>query len=198
MRIRKGSILLDLTLSENELFRGLHKRIRKAIRKAERYGITNEVSQEYNSAYRIYADAAALLYLTPEPQDKVFNNLTLFVAKKNNKIIAMYTVRFEKDTSKEIYAGINPDYRDTQANSLLKWYIILYSKQNGYKYYDLGGFDPASRDPKIMNINDYKLRWGGKPIFYDINVDLFEYILYHLRQFRAVRLIKYIYDRVFK
>lgn len=198
MKLKKGSLRLDLTQSEEDLFRGFHKRIRKAIRKAERCGLSWEISNEYDAAYHIYARAAKSISLHPEPKERVFNNLILFIAKNNNKPIAMYTVRFESDTSKEIYAGVDPEYRDTQANSWLKWQIICYSKQKGFRYYDLGGFDPYSKDPKIVNINEYKVRWGGKPLFYDINVGLFEYAFYNLRQLTAVRFLKSIYDKFAK
>ena len=197
MKIKKGTIIINLHLSEHELFNKLHRRIKKSIRKAKRNNIIVEISKSCDEAYDLYVTSCKYLYLKPKDKKIVFfKGFKLFVAKINNKIISMYTVKFDENSSKEIYNATDPQYRDTQANSLLKWYIILYSKKIGLDYYDLGGFDPFNKDPKIKRINEYKLNWGGEKKLYYLDLGIGEYLFFYVRHFKIVQFFKNFYDKL--
>jgi len=62
----------------------------------------------------------------------------------------------------------------------------------------MGGFDPFNKDPKIANINKYKLNWGGKINLYYINVSIGEYISWNVRHYKLILLLKKIYDKLTK
>jgi len=50
-----------------------------------------------------------------------------------------------------------------QAMPLLYWEIILFSKENGFNSFDLGGYDrEAGEGEKTYNVNKFKERFGGQ------------------------------------
>ena len=59
-------------------------------------------------------------------------------------------VRTEKDTLNKLYS-----------QDLLKWKIIKWSKENGFKYFDFTGANPHPSNSKEEGIFRYKRKWGG-------------------------------------
>ena len=48
------------------------------------------------------------------------------------------------------------------ANDYLQWRVLKWALQEGYKFVDFVGAQPANDDPKIKAIDQFKSRWGTK------------------------------------
>lgn len=195
MKLTKGTFILDLEKTEDELLNSISRRIKRAINEAKTHSFVCEESQDRESAYDVYVTACKYLHLKPESRKTIFgDDFKLIVAKSNNKIVSMFTVELKNDVGREVFTGTLPEFRDTQVISLLRWFIILYCKSKGMKKYDLGGFDPLSKDPKVIAVNQNKISWGGKEVLHDVEVSNFAWIYYKLNQTSFFRFFKKIYN----
>lgn len=122
------------------------------------------------------------------------DNLRLYVAKYDNKIIAANLVLFYGDTVTYLHGATDDEYRNVMAPYLLQWQAIRDAKKSGYAKYDFGGV--RTQDIKHETCN--KSGWGGitkfklgfsvktEPIIfpgsYDIIVERKRYYLYRIIQ----------------
>ena len=44
---------------------------------------------------------------------------------------------------------------------LLKWRLMQWGREHGFRVYDLMGVNPHSTDPKERGIFQFKAKWGG-------------------------------------
>lgn len=91
------------------------------------------------------------------------NLVKLFLAKYGDDIISGSVVLNSGDTSIFYINATNPKFKNIQANVLLVWKIMEYAKTNGFKYFDLFGYDPhAKPGEKTYGINEFKMGFGGE------------------------------------
>jgi serine/alanine adding enzyme len=166
-------ILLDLTLSVEELEQNLHKERRRNIVKAEKEGLVFKQLTELEEIN----DVVTLLKKTyrrvkvPFSYEKLFTHSKNILAEKVNffgayfegKMIAGQVRLCYKDTVYAWYSGSDSDYFNKKPNDFLLWNVLLWSKQNGYKTFDFGG---AGKPNIPFGVRDYKLKFGGKLVEY--------------------------------
>ena len=192
MKLKHGTVIINLEKSEEELFtKQIHKNHRWSIKKA----IKNKVvfrpgkKQDHKKCYELYQKTCEINYL--HPNSNIFDNGFLFVVLLNKKIIGFAIVNTKsKDTISLTYNSSDYEYRNTQANVLLYWKILLYFKKKGYKYFDLGGINIHSK--YLKNIDTFKIRWGGEIIKKENKINLIKYIWWRwLRHSKILRKLKY-------
>jgi lipid II:glycine glycyltransferase (peptidoglycan interpeptide bridge formation enzyme) len=96
-------------------------------------------------------------------------NLCLRYASKNNEIETMHAYVISDNTarlhqsSSLFRTSDNPEYRNmiARANRLLHWDDILYFKNLGLKWYDLGGWYGGNTNKEQLAINIFKESFGG-------------------------------------
>jgi len=64
-------------------------------------------------------------------------------------------VRTQRDITEKLYS-----------QDLLKWKIIEWANENGFRYFDLSGANPKPTNQKEIGILRYKKKWGGDLKFY--------------------------------
>lgn len=75
----------------------------------------------------------------------------------NGYINEFNIIRTERDSLAKLYS-----------QDLLKWKIIEWAIQKGYKYYDLSGVNPNPTTEKELGIFRYKKKWGGDLVNYHL------------------------------
>jgi len=159
---------IDLTKGTKQLWSGLEKKTRNAVRKAEKSGLKVEDANEnwqLKTYYELYLQTQKRLGSPPHCY-KLFENLLdafspngrmrILLAKYESKPIAgMIIFRFKKT----IFWWNN--VTDTKSRSLnptnlLLWNTIEWGVENGYDVMDMG------RTRKDTTIYHFKSGWGGQ------------------------------------
>ena len=171
----QATIYIDLTKSEEELWKSLDKDARWGVNKAKksflRIGKSNK-EEAWERFYEIYEDTCRRGGIKPFKLKEIKKeNSSLLLCIKENKIIAGAVIIENKEEEKiSLFLNASlPEFQGMQPNNLLYWTIIIYGKQRGYKVFDLGGYQlNAKKGSKLYEINRFKERWGGEIIKYDI------------------------------
>ena len=181
------TIVLDLSLSEEELLRNMHQKTRYNIRLASRKGVKVREAgkEEFNRFWELMESTSRrdgfrlhekehyrkMLEVTPD----VFR---LFVAEYQGRIVAANMVSFFGDTVTYVHGASDHEYRQVMASYALQWEVMSQVKSKGYHYYDLYGVD----EEKWPGVTRFKKGFGGKevefPGTYDIVFSGFWYKFY--------------------
>jgi lipid II:glycine glycyltransferase (peptidoglycan interpeptide bridge formation enzyme) len=163
--------LLDLSLDEEAIWEGIHRKWRQSIRKGERdemrvvpagierigefhrihvatiqrVGLPMRSEASFRALYKAFAAAdRAHLYFS-EGSDGVATG-TILLLGWGNRIV-------------DLYGGTTPEGRQLRANYAIKWAAIKAAKAAGYTTYDLWGLPSDA-------VSDFKAGWGGREVDY--------------------------------
>ena len=169
----QATIIIDLNKDINELWNALDKKARWGVNKAKKEGLSvREIDkdEEGHEFYKMYRETCKRGGILPFSMEKLKES-KLFICEKDKMIIAGAAIK-EKQEDKKIELFINAslyEYLQFQPNNLLYWNFIEYGKNNGFKIFDLGGYQlKAPKGSKLYEINKFKERWGGQIIKYHI------------------------------
>ena len=165
------NILVDLSKSEEQLWKEIESKRRNEIRRATKEGtIFREITSEFE--FKISYDILFGVYSRvkiPLPSYDVFwilysilqvdKIMRCFVAEWNGKIIGTMIVFCYRDTIFDWYAGAYKEYYDKYPNDLIPWEVFKWGKKNGFKIFDFGG---AGKPNEKYSVRDYKKKFGGK------------------------------------
>jgi len=164
-RIQPG-FEIDLTQTEDEIFRSFKSSCRRCIRKAEKNGVKVEVAQDktfVNDYYSQLVQVFAKQKLVPTYSIKRIEALIDYLLPTGQLLL----LRAKDRDGKCIATGIFPAYNDMmyffggaswtkyqilRPNEAIQWFAIRYWKYKGISKYDMGGG------------GDYKMKYGGKTI----------------------------------
>ena len=162
------TLLLDLTKSQDDLWRNLGKNCRTAVKKAlksevevvemsskeiidDYYLMAKDIYRRSNQEPGIPREMFTRICETFEPNKKI----KILVALHKNDIVAAAIFLFHRGV---VYYWDSVSYRtysNLAPNNLIQWKIIQWGAENGYGSYDLLGLGM----PKIA---DFKLSFGGE------------------------------------
>ena len=200
-------ILFDLTKSQDELLKEMHKGRRKNIRRAARVPLEfEEIESDVEFDYCIQLIQQTYKRVKLPCPDKSFfynandklkriNGLKKTVLKYNDQIISARFVLCYKGLVFDWYAGTDERFLHKYPNDYLPWKILKWAKENGYNTFDFGG---AGKPNEEYGVRNYKLKFGGelvdfgrfekvhKPILMQIGKTGFKFFqqIKHVRQFR--------------
>ncbi len=160
------SFELDISRTEDELWRNLRHDCRQSIRKAERYGVIVEEAHDMEFADDFYEQLrhvfAVKNSVPPFGVDRVrplieFMEPTgnLLMLRARNKEGTCIATSIKPAMNKTVFAWGAASWRhfsQVKPNELLQWYAIRYWKARGMCTFDLVGR------------GDYKLKYGSHPI----------------------------------
>lgn len=167
-------ITVNLMLTEDELWTGVHSKRRNEIRRAQREGtefalLENEhqLSAAYDILREVYNKARLPLAnfeffrtaydcLSPE-------HLKVFLAIHHGKVIGTMLALTYGDTIYDWFAGSYQGYYDKHPNDLIPWMAFLWGKHNGYRVFDFGG---AGKPDVPYGVREYKKKFGGTFVGY--------------------------------
>jgi len=175
----RDTIMVDLTVPEDDILGQMKSKWRYNIRLAGRKGVKVRMSTEPKDLEAFYEIAK-----TTSARDKfhihekkyyraMLDNLSpagylkLFVAEYKGKILAVNIVSFFKETATYMHGASSNEHRNVMAPHLLQWEAMKEAKANGFKKYDLYGVAPAGKpNHPWAGITRFKEGFGGKRIRY--------------------------------
>lgn len=206
------SLMLDLSLSEEELLAQMKPKGRYNINVAARHGVTVEkfapgceADTEVDSAARGAVSAFYQILQKTGDRDKFgihpkyfYERLletfgaqdmaSLFLAyapAADNIPVAGIIVIYFKDTATYYFGASDHKYRNFMAPYLLHWEVIRDAKRRGFKKYDFLGIAPSTEEKKHpwAGITEFKRKFGGREIIYPAAFD----IVYKPLWYKAIR-----------
>ncbi len=163
--------LIDLNRPTEQIWRGISKSGRKAIRRAKRRGVIPEEIQDrslipiyYNLMRQTYARARVPL-ADISLFEAVFDILAptgmakMLLARVDDRYAAASLEVPYKDVIYSWYSGYDPAFHKVYPNDSLVWHILEWGAENGYRCFDFGG---AGRPDEPYGARDFKAKFGGR------------------------------------
>lgn len=145
-------IYVDLTGSEEDIWRGLNRGNRSNINKAKRNGVEICRGHDESRLRRFYELYAATMhrnhandwyYFSPQffrnGFDLLGHNISLFCALYEGEIIAAASFVHAGDVVHYFLGSSDSAYLDARPNNLLLYEAISWAHRQGYRYFNLGG-----------------------------------------------------------
>lgn len=162
------TVVIDLTLSEDELKEKMHHKTRYNIGVAERHGIQIRESNDLEAFWKLLKKTTKRDRFFSHPKEyyqKLLDffeegreiKVKLFLAYQENKPLAGAVILFYCGTAYYLYGASDYSYRQMMAPYLLHWKIIQELKQLGLAQYDWWGIDSRH----WPGVTRFKLNWGG-------------------------------------
>lgn len=169
------NILVDLTKSEEQLWKEMHSKRRNEIKRAEKelldvklIGNNADFYESYKVLKALYRQIGLPLY-----EKDIFLNIfnrtnkegffKFFGVYFEEKLIGtMYTFCF-KSVVYNWFAGSYERFYKKYPNDLLPWKVFLWGKENGFSTFDWGG---AGKPGVEYGVRDYKAKFGGEFVNY--------------------------------
>lgn len=163
-----GTFLIDLSPNAEEQLMGLRPKWRAALRKAQKRGLevveldpvagVDTFMRLYNEmlARKQFVDQSDIELLPrlqaalPEP-----HKLKILACLEDGEVCAMNVFSVMGDIGISLFGVAGERGRGNGASYIVNWWILNWLKENGLKWYDLGG----AGDPKV---NEYKRGLAGK------------------------------------
>ncbi len=157
--------VLELSNHPENVFKKLKTDVRRGIKRSDKRGVTVNTTkniEDLKDFYELNCLTKKEIGVPCHPWkffDNLFNilkdNVSLYVAKYNNEIIAGGIMEYYKDTVLYGYGAANFDYLGLYPYNAFLWKSIEDACINGYKYYDFGrtSYDNSG-------LMDFKKRWG--------------------------------------
>lgn len=178
---RAATILVELQQPRDLLWRGLHPSARKAVARCRRQGVTirrlapDEPLDRYLEVLRETRARLGLPMPPTYPCDSIreaFRDTAarceVFVAEQDGRMLGGLGVLAFGTVVHEIAVAQSGDAleRHLYTGDAIKWAVIEWARQAGFRSYDLGGIDLAPADPKAAGIRRFKEKWGGRTVEY--------------------------------
>ncbi len=174
----RKTLVLDLTKTEEELFKGLSRTTRYNIGLARRHGVKIKEQASYSHGFYELLEKTRNRQefgIYPESHyERIFKingehiKSELFLAEYGGKIINSTIVLFFNNTATTLHAGSDYDYRKIKGSNVLEWEIILSAKRKGFKKLDLWGID----EKRWPSLTDFKKGFGGSQVEYPVGFDI--------------------------
>jgi lipid II:glycine glycyltransferase (peptidoglycan interpeptide bridge formation enzyme) len=168
-------IIVDLTKSEEELWKDVNSKRRNEVRRATKEGTSFKVVDDleslqvcYSILKEVYSRAKLPLYNVDffENLYKYLNGeakLHVFTAQYEEKIIGCMLALGYNGVLYDFYAGAKSEFYKKYPNDLIPWEVFLWGKHNGYHTFDFGG---AGKPDVPYKVRDYKKQFGGELVNY--------------------------------
>ena len=169
-----GNYVIDLSLSEEELWSNVHSKHRNVIRKAEKdglevvFGNSEDLLKQYLDMDAItWARSNKKSYTEKTVRDMLKyskDNVIIYIVKKDNVNQGGAIFYYNKKMSYYLY-GASIDKPSTGAMNYLHWKAILDMKKDGVEKYSFVGCRiNEDADSKYHTIQRFKERFGGELI----------------------------------
>jgi hypothetical protein len=176
------TVIIDLTLSEEEILGGMSKRGRYRMRKVWQDAdmvVTEEDVRDpsaFAELYDIYRETAARDRFGIYPPEVYLDMLRslpgharMFVARRHDagpdgtlqpgRAISWVLAVTYDDGGMDYYAAGNAEARECNAALAIKWHIFTTLKSQGVRQYDLMGVG-SDRAPTLMGVREFKQQFG--------------------------------------
>ena len=168
-----ASEIVDLSLSLEELRKGLQQKWRNCLNKSERLEVICETDSsdvlmdELLDDYKVLLDNVSFgTNLSPEFVRTMQNllpdsrKMLVFAGRQDGKRLGSILIAPYGNTCMYLIGATNDIGRKANANHYLIWNAVCEMKKRGYRWFDLGGAHPDNTPPGILH---FKQGLKGKP-----------------------------------
>ncbi len=178
----KYTFMLDLSPTEDTLFKNLHSKTRYNIKVALKHGVTvteKSTDDAFTSYLHLTEETTkrqGFFAHTPEYHKKQWNTLSheaispytslsshLFLANYNKKILASWILFVFKDTLYYPYGASSNEHREVMASNLIMWEAIKFGKKLGLKKFDMWGALGPDPDTSDSWYGFHRFKQGYRP-----------------------------------
>ena len=168
------TLVLDLSLSEEDLLKQMKPKGRYNIKVAEKGGVTVRENQGVDPFYDLLVKTTGRDGFSANPKayyEKMLQALQphaqLLMAGKDGKAIAGGIFVYLDKVGTYYYGASDHEYRNLMAPYLLQWEAIKEAKRRGCKTYDFLGIAPegATSHP-WAGVTEFKKKFGGTVVNY--------------------------------
>jgi lipid II:glycine glycyltransferase (peptidoglycan interpeptide bridge formation enzyme) len=177
--VYRNSIVVDLSQTEEEIFRQIERRGQKAIRQAADRGIEIRkvplTQENIRTMYKLYCNTCSRTQFIPEDGGLLEKQLLHFGAQEKaylffayyvDSVVGALVVFNNGESVSTIYQGndYTEDIINRRPSNALYWESLKWARANGFRYYDFGGvtLPGATEDPKKAGIYNFKSQFGGQ------------------------------------
>ncbi len=165
------NIILDISQSEDELWKRINSKGRNKIRIAQRNNCTFKAKQDKETLLECYEMIKHVYKKAKLPlNDKEFflnllnysdkhTQLKIFAAYHHEKLIACRLALLYNNYICDFYAGSDKSFYTMHPNDFLLWEIFKWGKENTHHFFDFGG---AGKPDIPYGVRDYKKKFGGE------------------------------------
>lgn len=177
----RKTIIVDLTLKEEEIFEKMHSTLQYSIRRAQRNGIvirsilSSNIESDIGVFLTMLSQTARRSRFRIHPPNHYLNLFRfnspdflneLFFAIYKNKPVAAAIANFFYDrqsnikTASFLHGASSDEGRRLNASHLLHWTMMRTAKKHGCHLYDFWGID----EKRWPGVTKFKMRFGGEVI----------------------------------
>ena len=186
-----GTMVVDLTKSEEELFNGFERKCRNIIRRSIKLGTTVEETDDLDLVYETVRNTLKRQKnsnLAPRSffinlKKNLNNNIKYYIAKNNGKMQGVGVILFDNNKGYAYYAGSSERPVPGSIN-LMHYEIMKDLMKKGIKEYDFVGVRTnVQQDTKHAAIRRFKERFNPKLIegyAFRVIIKPFKFALYNV------------------
>ena len=195
----RETLVIDISKSEEEILAGMKQKTRYNLNLAKKKNIKIIVSREkkyVDEFLRLVKITSLRDGITAHPEEyyrkMVENipeeNLKLYLAKYDGKIIVANIMIFFQDIAIYLHGASDNEYRNIMAPYLLQWQQSQDAKKFGCTRYDFGGIKTGDEGKSWAGITKFKLGFSPNtqptrfPGCYDIMISPLKYKTYRIIQ----------------
>ena len=170
------SQVIDLSPSEDELFAAISPKTKPLLQRALDNGIEArrvDWAEFLDAYYDCHCETYTRTGVDPHPK-AYFAGIAHEMAPRGYAVLLAAFTRAGEPIAFHNAArfGVGALYHtgcsraqalDLGANHLLLWRSILFAKQDGVGWFDVGTIIPGATDPKLKGLTLFKTRFGGEP-----------------------------------
>jgi len=171
--IQSQTWIVDLRKSIEQLWAGMEKRARTAVRKAEKERVTvrEATYEDLDLYYDLHCQTYKRTGVSPHPkayfkaiwENFLVNNLVLIlIAEKEGRPVAAENFGIFKRSAVYWTGAANNEGLELQANSLIQWTAMKILKEKQCLYYETGEAFPHIFTGKMRGLNNFKRSFGGE------------------------------------
>lgn len=168
------TLIVDLSLSEDELLASFHQKTRYNIRLAQKKGVTvriasiDEFEVFWNLLQKTYTHKMIRTH-DREYYESIIRQhpfaYLVFAEYEGKAVVANMMIR-HGNTVTYLHGGADREYSAVMAPYLIQWEEMLRAQADGYAYYDFWGIAPLDADEKhsLQGVTRFKKGFGGKVV----------------------------------
>ena len=151
------TVVVDLDPREEDLRKRLDKKWRNQLNRSEENGLVLEVSDDpeaYREFLRLYEAMRARKQFETSVDVHQFARIhellsgsarmQTFLARKDGEAVGALVCSLMGDTAIYLLGATNEKAKELKAANFLQWRAMLWLKERGARWYDLGGIDPEA------------------------------------------------------
>jgi len=156
---KNHTVWVDLRQSDEEILAGMRKDHARSVRKAERKGVQVRRAEErgaldaFVDLYSATMERLGALDVYRFSRDffeealrLLGRGISLFVAEWEGRIVSAHLVIHSGDYIHNFLSGSDPEYWNLKADVLITYQIARWAKQQGYRFFHLGGGHAVQQD----------------------------------------------------